>query len=184
MAEETKAVETAETAAPQQQEVKKEESGASADQAPKVVVDLQTDYEKVLAQKDAELAALAKERDNYKHGLLVAKGKLPEEETPVIENQSDLEAMIATKVRDVLYSEKERTLQAEKDAILQQAIRENREMKVALANKQGMATTGSGTAADNSIATEQFFTAEQLSDLKKRGVDPNKVKETMLKLRK
>ncbi len=146
-------------------EVKKEESAASPD--------LQVDFAAQLAAKDAELAKLAAERDNYKTGMLKAKGKLPEDE---IDND-DVDTKIQKAVQEALYSESEKKLQAEKDAILQKALTENKELKVALQNKQGISTAPDGPAADDQITGDSFFSPAQVRELKAKGWSDEKIKK-------
>lgn len=174
MDEVKKEVETkTEVASTQQQEVKKEETGASA---------VQIDYAAELAKKDAELAKLAIERDNYKNGLLAAKGKLPEQQ--VVENQPDIEALIDQKVSEKLYSEKEKQIQAEKNALLEDALKKVSELSTALANKQGITTSAGGTSSDNSQPQNQFFSPDQIRDLKARGWDDAKIAKAAEKMKR
>jgi chromosome segregation ATPase len=163
----------AEDASTQKDEVKKEETVASP---------AQDDLAAKLAEKDAEIARLAADRDNYKKGLLVAKGKLPAEEQQ--EDQTDIDSKIQTAVHDALFSEKEKKLQAEKDALFQQALRENAELKVTLKNKQGMSDAPSGTSSDSQITTTQYFNNDQIRDLKARGWDDAKIKKAAENMRK
>ena len=178
----TKEVETkVETASTQQQEVETKDSGASAEQ--KTEINLQTDLEKALAEKDAELAKIAQERDNYKLGLLKAKGKILEEE-PLEKSELTVAELVAQEVKNQLFSTKENQLQAEKDSILQQALKENKELKVALQNKQGISTAPSGSSSDNSTASSNYFSSEQITELKARGFDDKKIQRLQENMKK
>lgn len=170
MEEKKDAVDQKDQKAATDQEVKKEEgSGASTEQ--------KDDLAAQLAAKDLELKKLAEERDNYKTGLLKAKGKLPEDEPSGDDQQLSVDEKIQKAVHDALFSEKERKLMAEKDAILQQALKENKELKTALGNKQGMPTVPDGGSADTKVTTPQYFSDEQIRDLKARGWDDAKIKK-------
>lgn len=159
-----------------QQEVKKEDTGASAVQ--------KDDLAAQLAAKDLELKKLAEERDNYKTGLLKAKGKIPDDEPSGDDQQLSVDEKIQKAVHDALFSEQERKLMAEKDAILQQALKENKELKTALGNKQGISTVPDGGSADNKTTTPQYFSDEQIRDLKARGWDDAKIKKAAENMQK
>jgi hypothetical protein len=158
-----------------QQEVKKEESGASADQ--KVV-----DFAAELAKKDAELAKLATEKENYRLGMLKAKGKIQNDEVVDEVDKPDLDSLISEKVQAALYSEKERQLQAEKDALLQDALKKVKELSTALSNKQGISTAASGTSSDSAVTTTQYFSNEQIAELKARGLTDEMIKKAAINM--
>ncbi len=176
MEEKKNAVEGDQKAAADQQEVKKDDAGASAAQ--------QDDLAAQIIAKDAEIKKIAEERDNYKAGLLKAKGKNGSEPADDDHQPDDLDSKIQKAVQETLYSEKEKRLQAEKDALFQQALKENREMKVALGNKQGISTTGDGGSSDTKTTTPQFFSDEQIRDLKARGWDDAKIKKAAENMRR
>jgi len=144
--------------------------------APSAAPAPQDDLVAQLAAKDNEIKRLAEEKENYRLGLLKAKGKIPDDQSGLDDQQLSVDSKIQKAVQDALYSEKEKKLMAEKEAILQQALKENREMKVALGNKQGITTTGDGTSSDNKTTTPQFFSDEQIKDLKSRGWSDEKIK--------
>jgi hypothetical protein len=148
---------------------------------PAAPVDMSVDYVKMLADKDAELASLAKDRDNYKKGLLIAKGKLPAED-PVIPEQPDVATLVQEEVQKALFSTREAQLRAEKDALLQKALNENKELKTALANKTGISTTPSGTSSDSAVTTTQYFSNEQIAELKARGLTDEMIKKAAVNM--
>jgi len=156
MTEENKGVETKVEAAPAQQEV---------------------DYEAILAQKDAELAKVRGERENYKKGLLKAKGKLPDEEDsddPSVETTENKMRRIA---REELLSTREVQLQAEKDEALKAVLKRNKELEVALKNR-GQITSPSGAGSNQEKPegkTDNYLSNEQISNLKARGWDDKKI---------
>lgn len=156
--------------------VKKEGSDAPKDQG--------TDFEKLLADKDAEIAKLATEKENYRIGMLKAKGKLPADDDQGGDDSDDVDTKIQKAVRDALYSEQERKLQAEKEQLLQQVIKENKELKTTLANKQGMTGSADGGSADDKTATPQYLSPEQIKELKARGWDDAKINKFVENLKK
>lgn len=146
-----------------------------------------SNIEDVLKAKDAEIAKIAEERDNYQKGMLLYKGKLDKGADEDIDYSSP-EAIkrIATEAaKEALFSEKELILQREKDEIIQKTLRENNELKVALKNKANISNSGAGTGGnlDKPKGDAEFWSPEQIEYLKKRGVDPEKAKENYLKLK-
>ncbi len=165
MKEETKAVETkVEVAAPQQE----------------------VDYEAVLAQKDAELAKVQEEKENYRKGMLKAKGKLPDEYSSDNDAQEDLDEKIDRKVQERLLSTKEAQLQAEKDAAYKSLIKRNKELEVALKNR-GQVTTSTGQGSNQEKTegkVDDYLSNDQIAALKAKGWDDKKIEAFKANARK
>ncbi len=100
----------------------------------------EVDVADVIAAKDAELAKVRGERDNYKKGMLKAKGKLPEED---LDEELSSEDKMRQIVREEMLDTKEAQLSEEKDAIIKKALKENKEMKLALATGSSSNVSGS-----------------------------------------
>ena len=138
-----------------------------------------------LAEHEALVAELAKakeDRDNYRKGLLKAKGKAVKEDHDV--EEPDLDTLVKQKVAEALEQEKEVLAEKKYDAAIDALLQKNKVLALALQNKANMpnASAGSGHGSkDEPIDT--FFTADQLADLKKKGLDPEKVKANLLKKR-
>ena len=165
---EEQAVETVETAAPQPGV---EETGTVAPQSP-------TNAEVDLA---AELERTRTERENFKRGMLKAKGKLPEEE----EVPSNIDEIVQKKVEEAIYSKQEAELEAREKALTEKLIKENRELKLATQNRSQINTgTGQGASIETTQVKDNYFSDEQLADLKKRGLDPEKVKANIQKYKR
>lgn len=156
MAEEIKGVEPKIEPAPAQQEV---------------------DYEAILKAKDAELAQVRTEKDNYKKGLLKAKGKLPEDEHLDDGQLEDMDERFRRIAREELLSTKEAQIQAEKDAALVAVLKRNRELELAFKNRNQIgAGTAQGTNQDKpEHKVETFFSQDQLTALKAKGWDDKKI---------
>lgn len=149
----------------------------------------EVDYEALLSQKDAEIAKVREEKDNYRKGLLQAKGKLPEDTEIDTQNPEQLEALIDRKVNERILSTKEAQLQAEKDSALKAVLKRNKELELALKNRgQITSTSAQGSNQDKlEVKTDSYFSTEQINDLKKRGWDDKKIeaaKQNMLKVNK
>lgn len=128
----------------------------------------------------AELVKTQQERENYKRGMLKAKGKLPEDDeiTPEL-----IEDIVSKKVQEALDNKKDAEYEAREKALTAKLIKENQELKLATQNRSQVSSgTGQGASIDSSPQVKTtYFSEEQLAELKKRGVDPEKVKENILK---
>ena len=80
----------------------------------KPVVDVDTAA--LLAEKDARIAKLSEERENYRLGMLKAKGKLPSDGTAT--TPEDLDALVEAKVKEHIASTELFKAQQEKDDLI------------------------------------------------------------------
>ena len=165
MNENTQAVET------------KVETAASQPETVVAPITTEVDYEAILAQKDAELAKVREEKDNYRKGLLQAKGKLPVDAELDTQQPEELEALIDRKVTERMLSTKEVQLQAEKDQALKAVLKRNKELELALKNRgQITATSGQGSNQEKPEGkTDTYFSNEQIQALKAKGFDDKKI---------
>ena len=127
-----------------------------------------------LAEKDAEIAKLIEERDNYKAVALKRKGKLAEDDDFFA--KEGIDEFIEDKVKNILADKEIGKIQAEKDAQLKQIIKENSELKLALKNRPG-SSIGEGSGSSLEVK-DNVFTPDQLRALeikaKRLGADPQK----------
>ena len=122
MSTETKAVET------------KVETAATQPETVVTPTTTEVDYEVELQKKDAEIAKIKEDKENYRKGMLKAKGKLPEEDN--LEDES-LDDKVSRLVKEQILNTKEAQVQAEKDALVTTLAKKNKELTLAL----GHATT-------------------------------------------
>ena len=155
----------------------KVETAVTQPQAEAAVTASEVDYEALLAQKDAELAQVRTEKDNYKKGLLKAKGKLPEEDQTDTGNPEELDALIERKVQERFLSTKEAQIQAEKDTALKAVLKRNKELEVALKNRGQITTTsGQGSNEDRpEVKVDKVLSSDQINALKAKGWDDKKI---------
>jgi hypothetical protein len=147
------------------------------------------DYEAELAKTNAELARVRLERENYRLGMLKAKGKLPDDGSNG-DDVSDMDALIDQKIAERLASSTEARIQMEQTALIAKIAKENKELKVALQNKSQVATAPAGGSGEGSSVKDSFFTGDQIRNLEAQakaiGVDPVKfiasTKENMQKM--
>ena len=106
----------------------------------------EVDYEAILKAKDDELAQTRTERENYRKGMLKAKGKLPDEDDNS-SNEEDIDAKIERKVQEKLLSTREAQLQADKDKVISDMAKKLKETTLALKNR-GQISTSSGQGSN------------------------------------
>lgn len=124
-----------------------------------------------LAELNAKLLKTETERDNYKKGMLIAKGKIEDDEEPPAVDVSELvkkEVQAALNDSDYLATVKER------DELIEKTMRENRELRLAFKGKAG-APSASGSNQDSQKVADHVLSEEQERDLKSRGWDDKKI---------
>jgi len=145
----------------------------------------QSDYESKLKEAEARIAKLTEERDNYRTGnnkwRKIAKER--EDSTYVGEDSEALdEDKVKAIVQETLMSSQIAQAIAEKETLIKQMAKELSEAKIALKNKPSNLNTASGSNQEKSEVKIEFFTKEQLEDLKTKGIDPNKVIENLRRI--
>lgn len=138
----------------------------------------EVDYEAELAKKDAELAKTRQERENYRKGMLKAKGKIPDEDDNS-SNDEDLDAKIDRKVQERLLETSEARIQADKDALIQSMAKRNRELTIAIRNR-GQISDGTGQGSNQDKApgrTDNTLSNDQIASLKSKGWSDKKIEE-------
>lgn len=167
--EEKKAVEEAEAAAAQKKIDEAEPS----------------EIEKQLAAKDAEIAKLAEERNNYKRGMLKAKGKVKDDDDDLEED--DIDTKIEKKVQEKLLDTQWMNAQKEKDEIIKKALERNKELEIAVKNRSQISKEGNGSSSEQKMAPKDaILTEEKLKQLKGMGWDDTKIerfKQNLIKNR-
>lgn len=142
----------------------------------------EVDYEALLAKKDAELEIVRAKKDQYKKGILRAKGKLPEEDnTP-----EELDALIDRKVQEKLLSTQEAQIQAEQSLIIKNLAKRNKELEVALKNRSQI-TQASAPGSNNDkpeVTTDSYFSNEQIQALKAKGWSDKKIEQAKVNMKK
>ena len=152
---------------------------------PESVSSEQTDYDSKLKESEARIAKLTEERDNYRTGnnkwRKIAKER--EDQSYVGENPETLdEDKVKAIVQETLMSSQIAQAVAEKENLIRQMSKELSEAKIALKNKPSDLNTASGSNQEKPEVKTEFFTKEQLEDLKAKGIDPNKVIENLRKV--
>lgn len=142
----------------------------------------EVDYEAVLAEKDAEIAKVQAEKENYRKGLLKAKGKIPADYQTDTDEPEDTESMTRRIVNETILSTKEAQLQAEKDATIKAQSKRLKELEIALKNR-GQITSNSADGSNQEKPEgkkDNYFSNDQLTALRAKGYDDKKI-ETLKK---
>lgn len=135
----------------------------------------EVDYEKLLADKEAEIKQTRIEKENYRKGMLKANGKLPDDvDDAPSKNWREEARQIA---REEFLVTQEGKLQAEKDSLINEALRQNKELQTALKNRGQM---GSGTASGSNqdrfeSKVDTVLSNDQLNALRAKGWDEKKI---------
>lgn len=138
----------------------------------------EVNYEALLAAKDAELAKVAEEKENYRKGMLKAKGKLPEESSDN-DTPENLEEIIDRKVQEKFLTTREAQIQAEKDDIQKKSLARIKELELALKNRGQITSTSAGGSNQDKpeVKTDTYLSNEQLNALKAKGWDDKKIED-------
>lgn len=143
------------------------------------------EFEKQLADKDDLISKLTTDRDNYKKGMLKAKGKLKEDGTPefVETEEEKFDRMFQEKMLDSQLSQALK----EKDDIIKSSVKRISELETALKNRGGIATAGSGSGSATKVTPKDpVLSEDMIATLKSKGWDDKKIeryKQTLAKLR-
>ncbi len=136
-----------------------------------------------LALRDAKIAKLEEERDNYKAVALKRLGKLPGDADFLATEEGQKELSVAEQVRLALLDREVETERKAREDETKKIIRENNELKLALKNRPDPSLggdSGSGTEVKDNV-----FSAEQIKVMKEKAirlkVDPDKFVESAKK---
>lgn len=144
----------------------------------------EVDYEAELARVNSELSKTQEEKENYRKGMLKAKGKLPAEDDN--SGEEDLDAKIDRKVQEKFLNTKEAQIQADKDKLIADMAKKNKELTLALKNRgQIQNSSGQGSNEDKpKVHTDKILSESQLTALRAKGWDDKKIEEFKKNLNK
>lgn len=137
------------------------------------------DYEMMLSDKDNKISKLTADRDNYRTGMF--KYKKLAEENP--EDETLNEERIKQMIKEELVDSELYKTQLEKEAIIKTIATENKELKIALANKSQISNMPGGSSSPNEdikvdgLTTEQKAHFEKISKEIGVNIDPKKFLE-------
>ncbi len=148
--------------------------------APESETDFLDVFQKTIEERDK---AVKIAEDWKRVGLAKKRGHTVE--APVELTEDDVEQRAQERAEQIANERSIRSNQQKAEEIALKALKENRELKIALKNKSGVVTTGTTTStATTEVKTNPTgWTPEQAMVLKKQGVDPVKAWENYLKLK-
>lgn len=129
-----------------------------------------------LAARDAEIAKLKEDRDNYRNVALKRLGKLPGD-AGFLEGADEKTGLtVEEQVKKTLLEREIAKAEADKETENRRLAKENAELRLALKNRPGASLGGdSGTSTE---VKDNVFSEAQLADLRKRAerlkADPEK----------
>ena len=127
--------------------------------------------DKDLVELQAKYEALEVEKENYRKGMLKAKGKLPDEA-----DTEDIEERMRRIVREENAATREAQIIREQQGIVKGLVKKNSELATALKNR---AQTSSGSIGSSTEETEtpkaDPFSKETIAEFKAKGYDDAKI---------
>lgn len=133
----------------------------------------------IIKAQDVKISKLEEERENYRKGMLKAKGKLPEE------GGMDQVEMMRQIAREEYLNTEIAHARQDKDFIIEKQAKELREAKLALANKSGIGSGGTGASTEDKMTVkDNILTDAQISDFKAKGWDDAKIERFKKNLQK
>ncbi len=124
------------------------------------------DAEAQVARLQAEKTKLLEENANWKAGLLKEKAKNKVKDDDTEESTEDMVRRIS---RETLSESRLVEIAQEQDSIIQRALKENKELKLAQLNKTGAPPASVGTHSESQPVTDTLITPDQLNAFKARG---------------
>lgn len=126
------------------------------------------DAEAKIARLEAEKERITLERDNYKTGLLKAKGKL-------LADSSNLELTdddrLRTIAREELANSELARIAEEQDGIIKATLKENKELKLALGSKTTVPVAVGSHTESTVVRTDNLISSDQMAKFKAQGKD-------------
>jgi hypothetical protein len=132
----------------------------------------QKDPEQLLQEANARIAKLAEERDNYKRGMLMAKGKLDKDDDD--NQQPDIREIAREEARAMLAETDFGKAVQERDELITRIAKENKELKLAIGNRPGTGTSQGGNQ-ESEKPKDNTLSEAQERDLRARGWDDKKI---------
>ena len=133
---------------------------------------LGVDAEAKIAELEKEKNRVIEEAANYKMAYLKEKKKNERDEAELEESEDDRMRRIAN---ETLANSRLAEIAREQDAIIKQALKENKELKLAQMNKISGTPTAVGSHTETKTVPDTLVTEEQLAAFRARGWDDKKI---------
>ncbi len=144
----------------------------------------EVDFAKELEETRAALAKKTEESNNYKKGMLKAKGKLPADDGD--DEGETMEEKIRRIAREEATNSEIAQLQAKEKSTADAAVKRIKELELALKNR-GQISTASGAGSNQDkpeVKTDDYLSEDQITALKAKGWDDKKIEEFKKNARK
>lgn len=130
----------------------------------------EVDLAKELEETRLALIKKTEIAENYRKGMLKAKGKLPEESLDS-DNSETMEETMRRIAREEATNSEIYQLQAKEKATLDAILKRNKELEVALKNRGQITQTSAGGSNEDrpEVKTDSYFSTEQIAYFKKQG---------------
>lgn len=140
------------------------------EQSPAAEIDYATEYAALLEEN----VRISSDRNNYRKGLLHAKGKKQVDEEELSEDEK-IEQLLDRKLAE----RDDKNKEDKKRELAMKLVKENRELKIALQNRSQVSVGASGSSTKETVTNDTYWSKDQLEYFKKRGLDPNTVKKNI-----
>lgn len=138
-----------------------EENKATETKVEPIATPVVEDYETKVAQLEAEKTKFIEQRENYRKAEAKYKAKVDDTD----ESEDD---RIQRVVDERLAQSNLARITKEQDEIIAKALKENKELKLALANKPGVSASA-GTHSEGQKVMDTLVTSDQLAAFKAKG---------------
>lgn len=147
--------------------------------------DWETKYQALQAEKEK----IEAEKENYRKGLLKAKGYLPNDYADTSDTTPAIEEVVKKVIAESLIDEKSRTSKEEERKLVENLIQENKKLKeltVSLQNRSQINSSASSSSGSKAQPGDKKhgWTDEQEKNLRSKGIDPTKAWENFQKIKK
>lgn len=150
----------------------------------------EVDLAKELEETRQQLAKKTEVAENYKRGMLKAKGKIPGDDQMDDGQPEDMEEKMRRIAREEQANSEVAQLQAKEKAQLDAILKRNKELELALRNRGQITNTSAGGSNEDKpeVKTDSYFSPEQIAGFKKQGksdawietVKKNMIKESQM----
>lgn len=147
--------------------IKTDASTVATKEGTQVVVPTEIDYEARNTALEAEKAKLIEENANYKLAFLKEKKKNSSQDTEEVEE--DEESMIRRITKETLANSRLAEIAREQAEIIQKALKENKELKLAQLSRTGGVPSSIGSHTETKVVQDTLVTQDQIEAFKKRG---------------
>jgi hypothetical protein len=148
----------------------------------KVVASTEDDLAAKVAELEAEKAKITVEAANYKLAFLKEKSKKTEE--PNEDEEESIEDKMRRIAAETLANSRIAAIEAEKDALIQKALKENKELKLANLNKTVVPPAAMGIHTESPAVVDTLITAEQMQAFKVKGWSDKDIERYKTNLKK